>query len=63
VMELKKLVRPPSVIELSSSPRMMKSISFMGRPRARCVLSDDSQIASSMLVHLQEEGHLPSHRT
>jgi hypothetical protein len=30
VMELKKLVRLPSVVELLSSPQMMKSISLTG---------------------------------
>ena len=32
MMELKKLLRPPLVVELSSLPRMMKSISFTGSP-------------------------------
>jgi len=31
-----KPVRPPSVVELSSWPRMMKSISSTGSPSARC---------------------------
>jgi hypothetical protein len=32
MIELKKLLRPPFVVELSSFPRMIKSISFTGSP-------------------------------
>ncbi|BAS81301.1 Os02g0789150 [Oryza sativa Japonica Group] len=53
VVELKKPVRPPFVVELSSFPRMMKSISVTGSPSRTmyvpCVHNDDtrrSQMAS-----------------
>ena len=47
VMELKKPDRPPFVVELSSWPLMMNSISFTGSPSrtkyASWVLKDDTR--------------------
>jgi hypothetical protein len=62
MMELKKLLRPPFVVELSSFPRIMKSISFTGSPsREMYVFSGHrkdtsrSQMASRSWLSISEK--------